>query len=95
MSQIREVCLFSLIHSYVVIVVFPPFITRGKLKKDEDAQVLVGNDVKSGSIARWDYRSPFEKGVLFARDVMVCDALWCLSLSGRSMCWTIHFQNWE
>lgn len=69
-----------LIRSYFRLVVFPPFITRGKLKKDEDAQVLVGNDVKSGSIARWDYRSPFEKGVMFARDVMVCDVLCCLLL---------------
>ena len=54
-----------------MLVIYPPFTTRSKAKKEDDSVVSVGNEVKSGSVARWDYRSPYEKGVLFARDVMV------------------------
>ena len=51
---------------------FPPYSVRAKVRKEEaESIVTVGNDNKTIDIINKNYRSPFDKGILVARDVMV------------------------
>jgi hypothetical protein len=53
-------------------VIFPPYTIRSKARKEEaESVVTVGNENKIIDLVNKNYRSPFEKGVMFGRDVLV------------------------